>query len=415
MKLLSILKPQEIRNLLILFTTGILFWCSFGCLLPILPSYVKEIGGTNQHVGLVMAAYAAGLLIFRPWLGYVADHRSRKLVLLLGTAVAAIVPFGFFLVKSVPLIIAVKLIHALGVGAFSTGFNALVVDLSPVAQRGELIGYMSLTAPLGMAVGPALGGFLEESIGYKSLFIFIGVIAILSFLCVNLAKEYKQEQSVQVPAIQGKATPKNQFWHLLFRPSLLPLTIVLFIIGLNFGVLTVFVPLFIKETVPSLNVGWFYTSAAMASFTARLLTGRASDHYGRGLFITANLISFTGSMVILARAHHSTAFLLAGILEGAGTGTLIPMMLTLISDRSYPHERGQAFSLCMAGFDLGMAIAGPLFGAITEITGFRGIFVVCSGLGILALIMFITHSSKNLSHSLRFALGQDRDAYAVGN
>lgn len=51
--------------------------------------------------------------------------------------------------------------HGVSIAAFTTGYSALVVDLSPPKQKGELIGYMSLAVPIGMAIGPAMGGIFR--------------------------------------------------------------------------------------------------------------------------------------------------------------------------------------------------------------------------------------------------------------
>jgi MFS family permease len=184
------------------------------------------------------------------------------------------------------------------------------------------------------------------------------------------------------------------------------------LIGLAFGALFTFVPLFIRETKVDLIAGWFYTSAAIASFSVRLITGRASDAYGRGLFITGSLVCYTLAMLILATANSSFAFLLAGFLEGAGAGTLLPMTIALLSDRSSAQERGLIFSLGIMGLDLGIAIASPVLGSAADYLGYRGIFTLSTSLSLLALIIFLTQSSKDLPHSLRFALGRERDVYA---
>ena len=69
------------------------------------------------------------------------------------------------------------------------------------------------------------------------------------------------------------------------------------LIGMVIGTLQTFAPLFIKSMKIDLNPGLFYTAAAMASFSVRLFIGRASDRYGRGLFITISLMAFTLAMV----------------------------------------------------------------------------------------------------------------------
>jgi MFS family permease len=157
----------------------------------------------------------------------------------------------------------------------------------------------------------------------------------------------------------------------------------------------------------------YYTAAAIASFAVRLITGRASDRYGRGLFITISLVLYTLSMFMLWQSRSAAAFLIASTVEGAGFGILIPMFSALIADRSEPQERGRIFGLCLGGFDLGIAIAGPILGSVAAEVGYRSIFGLAGGLALLGLVVFMTQVNKDLPRSLKFALGQDRDNYAL--
>ena len=103
----------------------------------------------------------------------------------------------------------------------------------------------------------------------------------------------------------------------------------------------------------------------------------------------------------------------AAVIEGVGAGTLIPMIAAMMADRAMPTERGKIFGVCMVGFDVGIAIAGPVLGSVAHQVGYRHIFGFASGLTFLAIIIFLTQSSKDLPHSLRFALGKGRDVYAT--
>lgn len=410
--MLKTLEAQPRQNLLILFSAGLLFWSSLTSLLPTLPPYIEDVGATRQQVGVVMGCFAIGLLMFRTTLGKLADQRSRKLVVIIGTIVAAIAPLGYLFVNSIGLLMLVRVFHGISIAAFTTGYSALVVDLSPVEKRGELIGYMSLVTPVGMAVGPALGGFLEAGAGYTALFLCSGGLGLLSMLCASQVSE--PERNSISERRTAKPDSKTSMWQLALSPRLRTPALVLLLIGLGFGSLSTFVALFIRETGVNLNAGWFFTAAAIASFSVRLFVGRASDRYGRGLFITVSLVCYGISMLLLSRAQSPQTFLLAGFMEGTGAGTLLPTIIALISDRSSSAERGQVYAICLGGFDLGIAIAGPVFGSFADRLGYRGIFALTMGLAFLSVIIFITLSSKNLSHSLRFAIGRERDIYAVG-
>lgn len=392
-----------------LFTAGLLFWSGLASTLPVLPLYIRDVGGTSQQIGIVMGSFALGLLLARPQLAQMADHRGRKVVLLIGMVAIALAPIGYAVFASIPLLIAFRAFHGISIAAFATAYVALVVDYSPPQHRGELIGYMSLVNPIGLAIGPALGGFLQAEVGYAPMFLTSAGLGLIGIVCTCQIREIR-------PAVFSQSSTQlrqGKFWRLLLTPRIRIPAFVLLMVGLAFGTLSTFTPLFIQEAGVNLNVGLFYTAAAIASFSIRLFTGRASDHYGRGIFITTSLGLYVLAMLALWQAHSAAGFLLAGMLQGAGGGTLIPMIAVLMADRSNADERGRTFGICMTGFDVGIALAGPLLGSAADYIGYRGIFGISAILGAIGLIVFLTQSSKDVAHSLRFALGRERDIYAV--
>ncbi|MFM2063416.1 MAG: hypothetical protein RLZZ507_3086 [Cyanobacteriota bacterium] len=394
------------RNLLILFAAGLLFWSSLASLLPTLPLYIESLGATKQQIGIVMGSFAIGMLVFRPQVGMLADRRGRKIVLLIGMAVAAIAPLGYLVVKSLLPLMVIRAFHGISIAAFGTAYIALVGDLAPEHRRGEVIGYMSLVNPVGVAVGPALGGYLMAVAGYTPLFIFSAVSGSLGLLCIL--------PIVNPPAVEKpKNATEDRFWQLLISPRVRVPAIVLLLIGLSLGTVHTFIALYIKSTGVDLNAGLFFTAAAIASFSIRLFAGKASDKYGRGLFVTFSLIAYTLAMVFIWQANSALIFLIGAVIEGAASGTAIPMISAMMTDRALPHERGRIFGVSLMGFDVGLSIAGPVVGFVAEQIGYRSTFGFATGLTVLAVLIFVTQSSQNISQSLRFAFGRGEDVYAL--
>ena len=406
------IKTRQRRSLLMLFIAGLCFWSAITTLLPTLPLYIAYLGGTKQQIGLVMGAFALGLLPSRIVLGPLADKRGRKLVLLIGTIVATVAPLGYLFTDSMALMALLRAFHGISIAAFTIGYTALVTDLAPENRRGEIVGYMSLVAPIGMAIGPALGGFIQAGMGYGPLFISGTVFGLLSLLAISQVLEASRNPETSDQS-QTKGSPIANYLQRLGSPALKIPALVLLMVGLIFGTLVTFIPLYIQDSGLNLNPGLFYSMKAIASFAVRLPMGRASDRYGRGIFITTGLICYLVSMFILAIANNNFDVLLAGLFEGTAAGITIPMMLTLIADRCLPQERGQFFSICLGGFDLGLALAGPIFGSIADVVGYRNLFTINTGLAAVALLLFITQSSRNLRESFRFAVGRGKDSYAI--
>lgn len=430
MTIFSTFSPSVRSNLAVLFVAGLCFWAGLAGLLPTLPLFISTLGGSGQQIGIVMASFAIGLLVARPTLSRLADERGRKLVMLIGLGAIALAPFGYLLVQSLPhltfplsilnrtitvdvsilSLMLIRAFHGLSIAAFVVAYSALVLDIAPPANRGELIGYMSLVNPVGMALGPALGGFLYEAYGFFTAFLMMGLLGIVGLvLILRLEEPYRPAPAPD----QETCEPPELFWKLLWTGRVRVPAIVLLLVGLSFGTLSTFVPLYVRETGLELNVGLIYTASAIASFISRLLVGRASDLHGRGRFITASLGIYSLAMAVFWLAHSAPIFLLAGLIQGLAAGTLIPMIAALMGDRSLPSERGRTFGLAMVGFDLGIAFAGPTFGSIADVVGYRGIFGLAGMMTFIGMLIFITASSKDLAHSLRFALGSGQDVYAV--
>lgn len=398
------LDPDLRKNLVVIFTCGLLFWSALASLLPTLPLYIESLGSTKQQIGIVMGSFAVGVLVFRPQVGKLADRQGRKLVLLIGMVVATIAPLGYLAVKSLVGLMLIRAFHGISIAAFATAYIALVSDLAPNDRRGEIIGYMSLVNPIGVAVGPALGGYLQAIAGYTPLFIFSGLLAGLGLICVipitnpPTWKNNKQETG-------------DDFWGILISPRVRVPTIILLMIGFSIGTIHTFIALYIKSIGVDLNAGLFFAAAAISSFVIRLFVGRASDKYGRGLFVTLSLIAYSIAMLIIWQANSSPILLLGAIVEGAASGIAIPMISAMMTDRALPHERGRIFSVSLTGFDLGLGIAGPVVGYIAQSTSYRHVFGLSFGLTLLAILIFMSQSNHGVFQSLRFALGRSKDVY----
>ncbi|NCO74071.1 MAG: MFS transporter [Cyanobacteria bacterium] len=444
-KIFQSLEKSKLINLLILFLCALFFWTSITCLLPTLPSYIQDIGATAKQVGYIMGCFAIGLLLSRVWLGKLADeglikfvkqmklnsgitnffirifhkfigkladYPSRKIVIIIGTLVATIAPMGYLWLNSIPQLMVIRAFHGISIAAFTTGYSALVVDLSPPKQRGELIGYMSLAVPIGMAIGPAVGGFLQEYTSYQILFTVSASCGILALILATQIREFYSSSQDNISTETDKANRSN-FKDIISNPSFLVPTLILLLIGCLFGTLVTFLPLYLRYIQLDFNVGLFYTAAAIASFVVRFISGQASDKHGRGIFISISIICYILSMTLLTFVQSANILLLSAILEGTGAGMLVPITLALIADRCTSNERGKVFAICVSGFDVGVALGGPVLGSLLLDLGYRFMFGATAIMAIMALIIFIGFSNKNISNSWRFAFGDAPDLYAL--
>ncbi|AFY74939.1 arabinose efflux permease family protein [Synechococcus sp. PCC 7502] len=400
--------PIDLRHQLIsAFVVGLMFWSSLASQLPTLPLYIKYLGGTTTQIGLVMGSFAIGLLFCRSYLGQMADRKGRVVMIWLGLSVAALIPLFYTTFRTIPILVVLRALHGISIAAFATAFSALVADLAPPSHRGEIIGYMSLVQPLGIGLGPALGGWMQETFGYTPLFITasaLAAIGLVTALGLRESSDFIRPQGLQV---------KLRIWSTLASPRVKVPAMVLLLVGIVFGILSSFLPLTIQEYKIPLNAGIFYMTTALSGFMVRLPLSTISDRFGRGVFISIGLCFYALAMLVIATVHSRWAVLGAGILEGIGSGIVIPSIMTLLSDRTLPKERGFIFGLAWLGFDLGMASCSPIIGSLIKVIGLSGAFMVASGMAVLALIIFMTQSSSSLKTSFLFAISLGKDPYSL--
>jgi MFS family permease len=400
------------KNLTAIFLAGLFFWSSMASQLPTLPLYIRSLTQSFDQIGIIMGSFAIGLLVCRSYLGKLSDRKGRRYTMRIGLIVAAIVPLCYALLPSIPLLILFRAIHGISIAAFAASYSALVSDLAPIEQRGEIIGYMSLVNPLGLAFGPAIGGLMQEAWGYQPLFVSASLLAFAGLLLTTQVAEEGNERDRK---IASAAMAKPKFWQTFLNSRVRVPSTVLLLVGLSFGTLSAFMPILMQQKHIALNAGLFYMAAALSGFIIRFPVGRLSDEWGRGIFISIGIFFYGLSMAIIYFASHEYEFLLSGIFEGMGSGIVIPAIIALLADRTVPQERGYVFGMTWIGFDVGIALAGPIMGKMIGFVGITNIFAIATGLCIIGLIIFSTQSNKSVSESFKFAIGKSSDRHAVKN
>src|SRR5882724_3044531 len=85
---MPVLSPAivEKRVLTIAFFTVFLDLVGFGIIIPLLPLYVKTMGGTAETVGFILSSFSLTQLLATPVLGRLSDRVGRRPVILLSLA-----------------------------------------------------------------------------------------------------------------------------------------------------------------------------------------------------------------------------------------------------------------------------------------------------------------------------------------
>jgi MFS family permease len=114
--------------------------------------------------------------------------------------------------------------------------------------------------------------------------------------------------------------------------------------------------------------------------------GTLADRYGARRCSIAGLTLWGLSTLLAASANGLTVLLISRAVLGAAEGFLWPVSNALTA-RWFPlSERGRAKSIWINGINLGLAVSGFLVIGVIGISGWRGVFLVLSGLALLVCV-----------------------------
>lgn len=378
--------PLWTKNYILLCLSSLTFCLAFHSLIPTLPLYIKEQGGSSDMAGLAMAALTVAAVLIRPIAGWALDRYGRKAILLAGLLVFLIPSFVYsFMIPIVPLLL-LRFVQGFGWGVGTTAQSTLVSDIVPSHRMGEGLGYYGLANSISLGLGPALGLWLIASQSFSNLFVTSFLLTTAALGLVLLIKAPKQSNL-------------NQGVKLVFLEKLaLGPSFIILLTTITYSSLLSFLALFMQEKGLA-STGWFFTFMAISSFASRPLAGKLIDKKGQTgchTGILVGLFTIGLSLCVVAGTNSPWQLILAGCLFGLGFGFVQPTTLFLSINSVSPARRGAANATYWTAFDVGVALGSVLWGIIANHFGYATMFYLNIIPLLLALVYYLTGKSAIL-------------------
>ena len=382
-------------SFVLLFAMEFTIFVTFYMLLPTVPLYIKELGGTNSTVGLVIGIAGPVAAFGVPLYGLGVDRWSRKGMAVLGLMINVIGALVMIIVVSPLMMLIPTILRRVGSGATGAATRTLILDIAPPSRRGEAMTNFATSHNIAIAFGPAMGLWIYHGFGSTELFLACAAVmagATLFLLPVGGRPHPNPlpggEGTKESTPPEGEATtaPRRETWvdKLIVPEALVPGTTVL-LLSAAYLATTTFVSI-LGETREVPNYEWFFVLYAVVVISGRLLTGRVSDTYGRAIILLPSLALTVGCMTTLAFTHSTVGFLAAAFMLGLGFGTGQPMLQALAADWTPPEKYGRAMSMMMGGFSFGSAAGTVFVGEVSERLDFTAAFLglaVSAGIALL--------------------------------
>ena len=147
-----------------------------------LPTIVGDLNGVDQMLW-VTTAYLLAATVTMPVYGKFGDLLGHKPLLLVAFVLFLAGSVLGGLAGSMPVLIAARAVQGLGGGGLLILSQAIIADIIPPRRRGTYLGILGGAWAVASVLGPILGGWFVDTIGWRWAFWFnlpLGILAVVA-------------------------------------------------------------------------------------------------------------------------------------------------------------------------------------------------------------------------------------------
>ncbi len=174
--------PQEKSALFVASITSFMGPFVISSVNVALPSIQKEFNADAVQLSWIATSLLLAVAVTLVPAGRIADIHGRKKIFTWGLFVYTLATLLAAFADSVEMLIFFRIFQGVGSAMFLTTGMAIITSIFPPKKRGKAIGIYVSAVYIGLSVGPFAGGILTQNLGWRSLFITVVPLGIVSIL-----------------------------------------------------------------------------------------------------------------------------------------------------------------------------------------------------------------------------------------
>ncbi len=186
---------KSFRLILILGCLAALAPFSIDMYLPGFKAIAKDLDTDVPNVSLSLATFFIGISAGQLLYGPLLDKFGRKKPLYFGLSLFILSSVSCLFVTSIDQLIVLRFVQAIGCCSASVAAIAMVRDLFTVEESPKVFASLMLVIAVSPMLAPTAGGYLITALGWQSVFVFLGLMAVLMLLASmwGLPESYKPD------------------------------------------------------------------------------------------------------------------------------------------------------------------------------------------------------------------------------
>lgn len=147
-----------------------------------LPTIVSDFGISVTTGQWLTSIFQLVMGVMVPLTAYLTRRFSTRQIVIASMAVFTLGSVFAWLGSSFVLVLAGRLLEAVGTGVMWPVLQITVFSIYPLSRRGMAMGTVGMAMSVAPAIGPTLGGVQTDLNGWRSIFLTLTVIGVISLL-----------------------------------------------------------------------------------------------------------------------------------------------------------------------------------------------------------------------------------------
>ena len=342
----QVARPLTGRIVALLAGLAAISMLSTNIILPAFPLIGEDLGVTARELGLTLSSFFIPFALGQLVVGPLADRYGRQKLVLGGLCIFVVGTFIGGLASSLEMLIAGRVVQALGVCAASVLSRAIARDLFEGEALARALSLTMIATAAAPGFSPLAGSVLSVTLGWRAIFILVGLAAVvLAFFYVRgLGETHPVDR--RAPHSARSVVLAYTRLALDSRFILPALSMSLLMSGLFASFAAAPAILMKGIGLTSLQTGLYFASTVFVVFAAGMAAPRLARRHG------------PGSIAILgiACAMAGGGLLLAGPADPSLGGYALSMV-TFLWGMGLANPLGTAIAMGPFGKEAGMASA----------------------------------------------------------
>lgn len=380
-------------------------------LIVVLPLYIAsgEVTGDffgfseSLITGLVIGLFGLVSSFCQPFTGRISDKMGkRRLFVLVGLFIFMLANFTYSIAHNYTALLIIRAIQGVAAALTITATLALVSEVSSNGNRGGNMGIYNAFRLIGFGIGPLASGALVEGgpyhlpivgefNGFMAAFALAAIAAFVSFLLVAFFVHDPEdiEPNNEGMIIRFRSREPGKFLDPIFTLGLATL-----FMSMGFALLA---PIEL-EVNERLSQGAFLFSVEFSALIGSMailqpIIGKASDKYGRRIFIIIGLVCLIPIIIAEGLATQPWHMITARALHGISAAMVFAPALALAGDLAKKGQAAAQLSVLTVAFGLGISLGAFLTGYAIRF-GFVVPFIIGAVLAAIGAVLVKTQVPK---------------------